>query len=98
MIGYIILGLLVLLAFYVVSQYNWFQTTKTRIVASIQDIGNQLKRQASLIPNLEASTKGYLKHEKGVYDAIVSAERQSIKRPMAKICLKLKPLRMRSAV
>ena len=75
MIGYIIIGLLVLFAFYVVSQYNWFQTTKTRITAAIQDIGNQLKRQSSLIPNLESSAKGYLKHEKGIYEEIVSARK-----------------------
>ena len=75
MIGYIIFGLLLVLAFYVVSQYNWFQTTKTRITAAIQDIGNQLKRQSSLIPNLENSTKGYLKHEKGIYEDIVSARK-----------------------
>lgn len=75
MFGYIIFGLLVLLAFYVVSQYNWFQTTKTRLTAAIQDIGNQLKRQANLIPNLEDSVKGYLKHEKGIYEEIVSARK-----------------------
>ena len=75
MFGYIILGLLVLVGFYVVSQYNWFQTTKTRITAAIQDIGNQLKRQSSLIQNLENSAKGYLKHEKGIYEEIVSARK-----------------------
>jgi len=75
MIGYIIFGVLIILAFYVVSQYNWFQTTKTRITAATQDIGNQLKRQSNLIPNLESSTKGYLKHEKGIYDEIVSARK-----------------------
>lgn len=75
MIGYIIFGVLLILAFYVVSQYNWFQTTKTRITAAIQDIGNQLKRQSSLIPNLENSAKGYLKHEKGIYEEIVSARK-----------------------
>jgi LemA protein len=75
MFGYIILGIIVIFAFYVVSQYNWFQTTKTRIVAAIQDIGNQLKRQSSLIPNLENSAKGYLKHEKGIYEEIVSARK-----------------------
>lgn len=75
MIGYVIFGILLILAFYVVSQYNWFQTTKTRLTAAIQDIGNQLKRQASLIPNLESSVKGYLKHEKGIYEEIVSARK-----------------------
>jgi len=89
MIGYIIFGLLLVLAFYVVSQYNWFQTTATRLTAAIQDIGNQLKRQASLIPNLENSTKGYLKHEKGIYEEIVSArkivEKAQTGKDMAKI-------------
>jgi LemA protein len=89
MIGYIIFGLLVLVAIYVVSQYNWFQTTKTRITAAIQDIGNQLKRQSSLIPNLENSAKGYLKHEKGIYEEIVSArksvEKASGSKDMSKI-------------
>jgi len=75
MIGYIIFGVLLILAFYVVSSYNWFQTTKTRITAAIQDIGNQLKRQSSLIPNLEKSAKGYLSHEKGIYEEIVSARK-----------------------
>ncbi len=65
----------VVLGLYVISLYNWFQTALTRITASIQDIGNQLKRQASLIPNLENSVKGYLKHEKGIYEAITSARK-----------------------
>lgn len=65
----------VIIIFYVISLYNWFVTAQTRIVASIQDIGNQLKRQASLIPNLEKSAKAYLKHEKGIYDAITSARK-----------------------
>ncbi|KKS94894.1 MAG: LemA family protein [Candidatus Collierbacteria bacterium GW2011_GWB1_44_6] len=65
----------VLVIFYIISLYNWFQTALTRITAAIQDIGNQLKRQSSLIPNLEKSAKAYLKHEKGIYDAIVSARK-----------------------
>lgn len=89
MFGYIILGILFLLAIYVVSQYNWFQMTKTRLTAAIQDIGNQLKRQASLIPNLENSVKGYLTHEKGIYEDIVSArkavEKASEGKDMSKI-------------
>jgi LemA protein len=79
----------VALALYLINLYNWFQTAKTRIAASIQDIGNQLKRQASLIPNIESSAKGYLKHEKGIYEDITSArkliEKASGSNDMAKI-------------
>lgn len=60
---------------YVISTYNFFQTTKTRVQASIQEIGNQLKRQASLIPNLSESAKSYLKHEKEIFDKLTSARK-----------------------
>lgn len=60
---------------YLVSLYNFFQTSLTRIKASIQEIGNQLKRQADLIPNLEASVKGYLKHEKDILTMLADARK-----------------------
>lgn len=72
---YILLLLAVVVIGYIISQYNWFQTTLVRITASIQEIGNQLKRQASLIPNLENSAKGYLKHEKDIYKSITDARK-----------------------
>ena len=58
----LIIGFIFLAVAYVVSVYNGLQTIKTRIVASIQEIGNQLKRQSNLIPNLQESAKAYLKH------------------------------------
>src|SRR3989338_10899965 len=60
---------------WVISTYNFFVSSKARIKASVQEIGNQLKRQADLIPNLESSAKGYLKHEKGVYKDLTDARR-----------------------
>ncbi len=63
------------LGLYLVSLYNFFQTALTRIKASIQEIGNQLKRQADLIPNLEASVKGYLKHEKSILTMLADARK-----------------------
>lgn len=71
-LGLIIL-VVVLIAFYIFAVYNKFVKTKTRIKASIQEIGNQLKRQANLIPNLTQAVKGYLKHEKGVFNEITKA-------------------------
>lgn len=60
---------------WVISNYNFFVSAKARIKAAIQEIGNQLKRQADLIPNLESSAKGYLKHEKGIYADITAARK-----------------------
>jgi len=56
-IVWILLAVGVAASFYVVSVYNTLQRLKTQIAAAIQEIGNQLKRQASLIPNLENSVK-----------------------------------------
>jgi LemA protein len=72
---YILLGILLILILWVVSIYNFFVSSKTRVGAAIQEIGNQLKRQAELIPNLEASAKGYLVHEKGIFDELTSARK-----------------------
>lgn len=72
---YLIVALAILLL-YVVSTYNKFQTTATRLKASIQEIGNQLKRQADLIPNLESSAKGYLKHEKSIFKQLTDARKE----------------------
>lgn len=69
-----ILGIIaVALVLYVVGVYNDLQTAKTRIVASIQEIGNQLKRQANLIPNLQASVKAFMKQEKELFTLITAA-------------------------
>jgi len=73
----LILGAIV--AVYIWSLYNQFVTIKTRIRASIQEIGNQLKRQAELIPNLVASVKGYIKHEKAIFTELTEARKAVIK-------------------
>jgi len=65
----------VLIAFYVMGFFNKLKTTQVNIKASIQEIGNQLKRQADLIPNLLESAKGYLKHEKSIYTQLTDARK-----------------------
>lgn len=71
-----LIGVLVVvaaIAVYFIATYNQFVTLRGRIRASIQEIGNQLKRQADLIPNLEESAKAYLKQEKGIFEALTNA-------------------------
>lgn len=75
MILYVILGIIGLLVLYFFSIYNKLQQLKVRIGASIQEIGNQLKRQAELIPNLSEAVKGYLKHEKGIFEDLTNARK-----------------------
>jgi LemA protein len=79
MVGIILLVLLIGVVLYIIGVYNGLQSLKTQIVASIQEIGNQLKRQASLIPNLESSVKAYMKHEKGVFEMLTDARKSIAK-------------------
>jgi LemA protein len=70
-----IIVLILAIVFLLFSFYNKLKTTQVRIKASIQEIGNQLKRQANLIPNLVDSVKGYMTHEKGIFDQLTEARK-----------------------
>lgn len=67
---------LVAVLLWIVTTYNFFVSSKARIKAAIQEIGNQLKRQADLIPNLESSARGFLKHEKDIFKALTDARKE----------------------
>jgi len=67
--------ILIVLVLYLVAFFNGLRTTEVRINAAIQEIGNQLKRQSQLIPNLIESVKGYMKHEKGIFDELTAARK-----------------------
>jgi LemA protein len=64
---------------WLISTYNFFVSSKARIKAAVQEIGNQLKRQADLIPNLEESVKGYIKHEKRIFADLTEARKAVMK-------------------
>ena len=69
------LGIIIVIAIYLITFFNGLKTIQVEIGASIQEIGNQLKRQSQLIPNLIDSVKGYMKHEKGIFDDLAAARK-----------------------
>ncbi len=71
---YLIVAIVILVLF-LIGFYNSLRTIEVRIGASLQEIGNQLKRQAQLIPNLIDSVKGYMKHEKDIFKALTDARK-----------------------
>src|SRR3989339_403767 len=73
---WIILIVLAVLILYLIGFFNSLKTLQVRITASIQEIGNQLKRQSNLIPNLVESVKGFMKHEKGIFAELAEANPQ----------------------
>lgn len=72
----IIIAVIILaVGFYAMTIFNTLQRLKTQIEASIQEIGNQLKRQAMLIPSLESAVKGHLKQEKTIFGMLTDARK-----------------------
>jgi len=53
--------------------YNRFVSLEQAVKAQWAQVENVLKRRADLIPNLVESTKGYMSHEKGIYEHIADA-------------------------
>jgi LemA protein len=66
---------LVIATIYILTFFNRAKTSLVHIRASVQEIGNQLKRQADLIPNIIQSAKSYLKHEKSIFEELTSARK-----------------------
>ncbi|MBI2019016.1 LemA family protein [Candidatus Daviesbacteria bacterium] len=73
MIGYIILGVLVIAVLWLLATYNSLVTLRNRVREAWSQIDVQLKRRSSLIPNLVEAVKGYAKHEKGVLEEVTKA-------------------------
>lgn len=71
--GILLIGIAVVLVFYLIGTYNSFVVLKTRIQEALSGIDVQLKRRAELIPNLVETVKGYAKHEKSVFENVTKA-------------------------
>ncbi len=68
--AWIILGVLVVIAFALVGMYNSLVQLRVRCDSAWSDIDVQLKRRHDLIPNLVETVKGYAAHEKGTFENI----------------------------
>ncbi len=70
---YIVIGLVILVILWLLSTYNSLITLRNRVREALSQIDVQLKRRASLIPNLVEAVKAYAKHEKGVFTEVTKA-------------------------
>jgi len=70
---YIILGIVAVLAVWVIFTYNKFVKLVQRAKEAWSDIDVQLKRRYDLIPNLIETVKGYASHEKETFDQVTEA-------------------------
>jgi len=70
---YIVIGVVVIIALWLLMTYNGLVTLRNRVREAWSQIDVQLKRRSSLIPNLVEAVKGYVKHEKGVLTDVTKA-------------------------
>jgi LemA protein len=78
MIGWVILGLVVLLVIILIGMYNSLVRLKVQTDNAWADIDVQLKRRYDLIPNLVETVKGYAAHEKGTLEAVINARNRAM--------------------
>jgi LemA protein len=69
----VVLALVVGVVMWGVGQYNHVIALDEQVKAQWAQVENQLKRRFDLIPNLVATTKGYARHEKEIFENIANA-------------------------
>ncbi len=75
--GYVVLGVLVLLGLYAISIYNNLVAKKNQIDNGFAQIEVQLKRRYDLIPNLIKVAKKYMEHESETLEAVIAARNEA---------------------
>ena len=75
---WVIVGVIIILAFLFFYYYNRLVGLSNRIDNSLAQINVQLKRRADLIPNLLNTVKGYMKHERKAIIEVTNARKALI--------------------
>jgi LemA protein len=77
--GWIVLGLLVAAAVWLVSIYNGLVRARNQVRNAWSQIDVQLKRRHDLVPNLVETVKGYMQHEAGTLEAVTAARTAALR-------------------
>ena len=75
---YIILVILAILIIWIIASYNSLVRKRFRVREAWSDIDVQLKRRHDLIPNLVETVKGYMTHERKVFDDVTEARAKAV--------------------
>jgi LemA protein len=71
-IGWIVIGILVLAALYAVAVYNRLVRLRALAREGFSGITVQLRRRADLVPNLVSTVQGYATHERETLDQVIA--------------------------
>jgi LemA protein len=69
----VIIAIIVIVGLIFVGMYNGLVTARNRVKEAWSGIDVQLKRRASLVPNLVETVRGYAEHERGTFEAVTRA-------------------------
>jgi LemA protein len=69
----VIVAIVLLLGLFLAGMYNGLIRSRVRVNEAWSGIDVQLKRRASLIPNLVETVKGYAAHEREVFERVTEA-------------------------
>jgi LemA protein len=79
MTGWTIAGLALLVLLYAAYLYNGLVTRRNRVGNAWSQIDVQLRRRHELVPNLVAAVKGYMTHERAVFEAVTRAREAALR-------------------
>jgi LemA protein len=71
--GWILLAIAVVAVWFVISLYNRLVGARNNYKNAFAQIDVQLTRRYDLIPNLIEAVKGYMSHERGTLEAVITA-------------------------
>lgn len=75
----IIVAVIIALLMYLMVTYNSLVSLRNKVQDQWSQIEVLLKRRYDLIPNLVETVKGYAKHEKDTFEAVVNARNSAVK-------------------
>ncbi|MBT9450551.1 LemA family protein [Akkermansia glycaniphila] len=70
---YVVIGVLVLALFWAIGSYNALVSLRNEVRSSFANIDVKLQRRYDLIPNLVATAKRYMQHERETLEAVTAA-------------------------
>ncbi|MGV8945616.1 MAG: LemA family protein [Lutibacter sp.] len=75
---FIVLGIIAVLAIWLVAIYNGLVSYRNNRENAFADIDVQLKQRHDLIPQLLGAVKGYMEHERGTLESVTNARQKAI--------------------